>query len=131
MKNMLLTSEKKITRKLKEIVLATKIDDYLKSQIKSENPNLTSSEIPKATKEKILEMYLNYIFLGNNAYGVEAAANTYYNKKAKDLSVLESAVIASMPQSPSTLNPYRNVNRLMGTLVVEDPELTEQVDLAS
>ena len=128
---MLLTSEKKITRKLKEIVLATKIDDYLKSQIKSENPNLTSSEIPKATKEKILEMYLNYIFLGNNAYGVEAAANTYYNKKAKDLSVLESAVIASMPQSPSTLNPYRNVNRLMGTLVVEDPELTEQVDLAS
>lgn len=56
-----------------------------------------------------MEMYMNYIFLGNNAYGIEAASTTYFAKKSKDLTVFESAVVASMPQSPSTLNPYRNV----------------------
>ena len=125
-KNMLLTSDKKIARKLKEIVLATRIDDYLEEQVKKENPDMSSADTEKATKGKILEMYMNYIFSGNNAYGVEAASMTYFGKKAKEVTVLESSLLASMPQSPSSLNPYRNVNRLMGKLVVvadETPEL--------
>ncbi len=117
-KNMLLTSDKKITRKLKEIVLATRIDDYLSEQVEKENPDMSSADVEKATKGKILEMYMNYVFLGNNAYGVEAASNTYYGKKAKDLTVLESAVLASTFQLPGSYNPYRNVDGLMGQLVV-------------
>lgn len=124
-KNMLLTSDKKITRKLKEIILATRIDDYLRDQVEKESPDMKSADVEKATKGKILEMYMNYIFLGNNAYGVEAASATYFGKKAKDLTVLESATLASMPQSPSSLNPYRNVSRLMGKLVVTADDESE------
>lgn len=127
-KNMLLTSDKKLSRKIKEIVLATRIDDYLKTQVKKENPNIKSADLQRAVKEKILEMYMNYIFLGNNAYGIEAASNTYFAKTAKEITVLESAVIASMPQSPSTLNPYRNVGRLMGVLDIVDTDTDESID---
>lgn len=115
-KNVFLTNDKKITRKLKEIVLAMRIDDYLKEQVDKENPDLSSKDEQKAVKGKILEMYMNYVFLGNNAYWVEAASNTYYGKKAKDLTVLESAVLASTFQLPGTFNPYRNADRLMGKL---------------
>lgn len=95
-----------------------RIDDYLKDNVKKQNADMTSKEVEKATKEKILEMYMNYIFLGNNAYGVEAAAMTYFGKSVKDVDVLEGSLLASMPQSPSSLNPYRNVDRLMGKLVM-------------
>lgn len=117
-KNVFLTSEKKITRKMKEIVLAMRIDDYLEAQVEKEQPDLRGTEKQKAIKEKIMEMYLNYVFLGNNAYGVEAAANTYYGKNAKDLSIFESAVLASTFQLPSTLNPYRNTDRLLWKVTV-------------
>lgn len=63
-------------------------------------------------------MYLNYIFLGNNSHGVEAASKTYFGKSAKDIDILESAVLASMAQRPSTVNPYRNVDQLMGGFTV-------------
>jgi hypothetical protein len=53
---------------MKEIVMAVKIDDYLEAQIDKENPNLSSTERQKEIKNRILEMYLNYVFLGNNAY---------------------------------------------------------------
>jgi penicillin-binding protein 1A len=133
-KNVFLTNEKSIVRKLKEIVLAMRIDDYLDTQVRKENPELSSSEKQKAIKNKILEMYMNYVFLGNNAYWVEAASNTYYGKKAKDLTVLESAVLASTFQLPSTFNPYRNTDRLMGDLVVtfsddKDVEIATWVQL--
>jgi membrane carboxypeptidase/penicillin-binding protein len=49
-------------------------------------------------KTKTLELYLNYIFFGNNAYGVEAASKTYFSKSAKDITVLESAILASLPK---------------------------------
>ena len=117
-KNVFLTSDKKITRKLKEIVLAMRIDDYLETQVRKENPDFSSEEKQKAIKGKILEMYMNYVFLWNNAYWVEAASNTYYGKKAKDLTVLESAVLASTFQLPSSFNPYRNTDRLMGSLSI-------------
>jgi len=64
----MLTPEKKIERKLKEIVLAIKLNSYIKKDIKRQNADLSSDELDKKVKEKILEMYANYIFLGNNAY---------------------------------------------------------------
>jgi penicillin-binding protein 1A len=90
-----------------------RIDDYLAEKVKKENPDMSSADKQKAIKSKILEMYMNYVFLGNNAYGVEAASNTYYGKKSKDLTVLESVVLASTFQLPSSYNPYRNVDRVM------------------
>jgi penicillin-binding protein 1A len=126
-KNILLTNDKKITRKIKEIYLATRIDDYIRIELKKQNGNLTSKELDKATKGKILELYMNYIFLGNNAYGVEAASSTYFGKRAQDLGVLEASILASMPQSPSTLNPYRNADRLMGGLKITSTDTPDAI----
>jgi len=81
-------------------------------------PELSSSERKKEVKKRIIEMYLNYIFLGNNSHGVEAASKTYFGKTAKDLDILEAAIVASMAQRPSTVNPYRNVDQLMGAFTV-------------
>lgn len=88
-KRLLLTSEKSYERKLKEAILAFRLENYL-------------------TKEEILTIYLNQIFLGAHAYGVEAAAQSYFAKHAKDLSIAESAMLAGLPQAPSKYNPYRN-----------------------
>ena len=86
-KNTLLTQEKSYTRKIKEWILAVKID----------------KSIPK---EKILEYYLNEAPYGGNVYGIEEASKTYFNKKAQDLTLLEAAYLAAIPQSPSRLSPY-------------------------
>ena len=86
-KNTLLTQEKSITRKIKEWVLAIKIDN----------------SIPK---DKILEYYLNEAPYGGSVYGIEEASKTYFNKDAIDLTLAESAYLASIPQSPTTLSPY-------------------------
>ena len=69
---------------------------------------MSDDELQVKMKEKILELYLNYIFLGQNSYGVQAASQTYFAKDASELSVLESAIIASIPKSPSAYNPYTN-----------------------
>ena len=87
-KRLLLTSEKSYERKVKEAILAYRLEKYL-------------------TKEEILYIYLNQIYLGNSSYGVEAAARTYFGKNAKDLTLGESAVLAGLPQAPSRNNPYR------------------------
>lgn len=112
-KLLLLSNEKTLTRKAKEIILSTKIDDYLQEEVRKEKPELSKDERKKEVKKRILEMYLNYIFLGNNSNGVEAASKTYFGKSAKDIDIMESAVLASMAQRPSTVNPYRNVDQLM------------------
>ncbi len=117
-KLLLLSNEKTLTRKAKEIILATKLDDYFQAEISKEKPDLSSSERKKEVKKHIVEMYLNYIFLGNNSNGVEAASKTYFGKSAKDIDILESAILASMAQRPSTVNPYRNVGQLMGRFTV-------------
>jgi len=88
-KRLLLTSEKSYQRKIKEAILAFRLENYL-------------------TKEEILTIYLNQIFLGAHSYGVEAAARTYFNKHAKDLSVAEAAMLAGLPQAPSRYNPYKS-----------------------
>lgn len=117
-KLLLLSNEKTLTRKAKEIILATKLDDYFQAEIAKEKPDLSASERKKEVKKRIVEMYLNYIFLGNNSNGVEAASKTYFGKSAKDIDILESAILASMAQRPSTVNPYRNVGQLMGAFTV-------------
>lgn len=69
-----------------------------------------------------MELYSNLIFLGNNAYGIEAAAQTYFKTKAKDLTVLQSAILAGMPQAPSRYDPFTNSALLMGAIIVKDKE---------
>ncbi|MDL2207187.1 PBP1A family penicillin-binding protein [Desulfovibrio sp. OttesenSCG-928-M16] len=86
-KRLLLTPEKTYERKFKEAILAFRLENYL-------------------TKEQILYLYLNHIYLGNNSYGVEAAARTYFGKHVEELTIAESAVLACLPQAPSRNNPY-------------------------
>lgn len=88
-RNFFLTRKKTFLRKFNEIMLAIKIDREL-------------------SKEKVLELYLNRIYLGNRAYGVGAAAMVYYGKQLKDLNLAELAMLAGLPQAPSTQNPIAN-----------------------
>jgi 1A family penicillin-binding protein len=94
-KNAILTQEKTITRKIKELILSWRIEQ-------------------KFTKDEILEMYFNEIPYGGTAYGIEAASHKYFNKNAKDLTLAESAVLAALPQAPSYLSPYgQNKDKLL------------------
>ena len=88
-KRILLSSEKSYARKIKEAVLAYRIDNYL-------------------TKEEILTIYLNNIFLGRGSYGVEAAALEFFSKHVEDLTLAESALLAGIPKAPSRYSPYLN-----------------------
>lgn len=85
-KNALLTSDKRISRKLKEIILSIEIE-------------------ARYSKDEILQLYLNEIPYGRNAYGIEAAAQTYFKKHARDLTLAESAYLAALPQAPTYYNP--------------------------
>ena len=86
-KTSLLTPERTITRKIKEVILAF----------------ATEAIYPK---NKIIEMYLNQVPYGGTAYGVEAAAQTYFGKSAKDLNIAESAMLAGLPEAPTTYSPF-------------------------
>ena len=88
----LLSREQKILRKIKEIYLAFELES-------------------NASKEEIFSLYLNTIFLGNRSYGVEAAANKYFSKSISELTLAESALIASSAQLPSRINPIRSPDR--------------------
>ena len=91
-KNYFLTNERSFSRKINEILLALQIERQL-------------------TKDEILELYVNKIYLGNRAYGIEAAAQVYYGKPIKDLSLAEMAMIAGLPKAPSRYNPLVNPTR--------------------
>ncbi len=119
-RNLLLTKDRKITRKIKEILLTSKLGGVLEKMIRKENSNLSNAEIRKEMKTRTLELYLNYISFWNNAFGVEAAAKTYFDKSAKDLTVLESAILASIPKWPSLYNPYKNRDLVVGMFTVKD-----------
>ena len=95
MKNFLLSGDRRVERKIKEIILASRIEETL-------------------TKDQILELYLNEIFLGQNSYGVAAASQTYFNKPLKDLAPHEAAFLASLPKAPSDYHPVRQKERLLG-----------------
>jgi penicillin-binding protein 1A len=85
-KNYFLTSERSFSRKITEILLALQIEREL-------------------SKDEILELYVNKIYLGNRAYGIEAAAQVYYGKSIRDLSLAQMAMIAGLPKAPSRYNP--------------------------
>jgi len=88
MKNFLLTGDRSGERKIKEIILATRLENTL-------------------TKDQILELYLNEIFLGQNSYGVTAAAQVYFGKSLDELTLSEAAYLAALPKEPSNLHPVR------------------------
>lgn len=88
-KNSVLTPKKTYTRKIKELILAYQIER-------------------RFTKDQILELYLNEIPYGTNAYGVEAAAQTYFGKSSKDLTLAEAAILAALPRAPTYYSPYGN-----------------------
>jgi len=92
MKNFLLTRSRSIDRKIKEIILATRIEKSM-------------------SKEKILELYLNEIFLGQNSYGIASAADTYFSKALDELTLEEAAYLASLPKAPSNYHPVRQKDR--------------------
>ncbi|PJA48428.1 MAG: hypothetical protein CO170_02740 [candidate division SR1 bacterium CG_4_9_14_3_um_filter_40_9] len=119
-KNLLLTNERKVSRKLKEIILTSRLSDVLESQIHQEMGGLNATELRKEMKDRTLELYLNYISFGNNAFGVEAASKTYFGKSAIDLTVLESSILASLPKGPSLYDPYKNPELLMGEFAITD-----------
>ena len=88
-KNFFLTSERSFSRKTNEILLALQIEREL-------------------TKDEILELYVNKIYLGNRAYGIDAAAQVYYGKSIRDVSLAQMAMIAGLPKAPSRFNPLAN-----------------------
>ena len=87
-----LSNERTFDRKIKELVIAVQIEKTI-------------------SKEQILEMYMNNVYLGSGAYGVEGAAEIYFNKKLKDLTLPELALIAGLPQAPSVYSPYNNLDK--------------------
>ncbi|MFO2463156.1 penicillin-binding protein 1A [Pseudomonas sp. 15FMM2] len=91
-KNFFLTSERSFSRKATEILLALQIERQL-------------------TKDEILELYVNKIYLGNRAYGIEAASQVYYGKSIRDASLAQMAMIAGLPKAPSRFNPLANPAR--------------------
>ena len=91
-RNVYLSSEKTYTRKIYEVLLTFKLEHML-------------------TKDQILEIYMNQIFLGNRAYGFAAAAETYFGKPLKDVTVAEAAMLAGIPKFPSSANPIANFAR--------------------
>jgi penicillin-binding protein 1A len=91
-KNVYLSNEKTFTRKIYEILLTFKLEHAL-------------------TKEQILEVYMNQIYLGNRAYGFATASETYFGKPLKNISIAEAAMLAGVPKFPSTANPVANYQR--------------------
>ncbi|RYF15593.1 MAG: penicillin-binding protein 1A [Comamonadaceae bacterium] len=91
-RNVYLSSEKTFTRKLYEVLLTFKLEHLL-------------------TKDQILEIYMNQIFLGNRAYGFAAASDAYFGKPMKELTIAEAAMLAGLPKAPSAYNPISNPSR--------------------
>ncbi len=90
-KNFLLTSDVSLARKVKEAILAFRIEKSL-------------------SKKRILELYLNEIYLGERSYGIASASMTYFDKSIMDINFSEAALLAALPKAPSKYNPYRNYN---------------------
>lgn len=91
-KSMLLTPEKKFSRKIKEAILAKRMEE-------------------KLTKDEILYLYLNQIYLGGGAYGVQAASETYFGKNVEQLNLAEMAMLAGLPKAPNTYSPIKHMDK--------------------
>lgn len=106
-KNALLSNQRSVVRKIKEAILSVELEALY-------------------SKDQILTMYLNEIPYGGNNYGIEAAARSYFNKSAKDLTLSEAATLAALPQQPTTLSPYGpNIDKL---IVRRDEDLNKMKD---
>ena len=114
MKNFLLSGDRRAERKIKEIILASRLEDTL-------------------DKEQILELYMNEIFLGQNSYGVTAAAQTYFNKTLQELAPHEAAMLAAMPKAPSDYHPTRQKERLLNrrNYVLREMQQNGHIDQAT
>jgi len=117
-KSLLLTPEKKFSRKFKEAILAWRMEQAL-------------------SKEEILYLYLNQIYLGHAAYGVQAAAENYFAKDVSNLSLAECSILAGLPQAPSRYSPYRHYDRarerqkyVLGRMVIENYISKEDAEAA-
>ena len=91
-RNFFLSNEKTFSRKIYEVLLSWEIESQL-------------------SKDKILEIYMNQIFLGQRAYGFSSAAQIYFGKELKDITIAESAMLAGLPKAPSAYNPVSNFRR--------------------
>jgi penicillin-binding protein 1A len=113
-KNFLLSNEVSINRKIKEAILAFRIERAL-------------------TKERILELYLNQIYLGSGAYGVAAASLEYFDKSIRDLNHIEAALLAALPKAPSRYNPYKDIEiaKFRRNLVLKNMLDNNYINLAS
>jgi len=119
-KSFFLTPERRYTRKIKEAILAYRIDK-------------------KFTKNEILFLYLNQIYLGHGAYGVKAASENYFGKSAQELNLAECAILAGLPQAPSRYSPFRHparakqrqiyvLNRMVEEGVITNIQATEAIN---
>ena len=118
-KSLLLTPERKFKRKFKEAILAYRMEKRL-------------------SKEEILYLYLNQIFLGHGAHGVQAAAENYFDKDVEELSLAECSILAGLPKAPSRYSPYRHYDRakdrqvyVLGRMVSEGFITQEEANLAA
>jgi penicillin-binding protein 1A len=109
-KSFLLTPERKYTRKIKEAILAYRIEK-------------------RFSKDEILYLYLNQIYLGGGAYGVAAAAENYFNKPVGNLTLAESAILAGLPQAPSRYSPFRYPDRAKQRQLYVLSRMVEQGDI--
>ncbi|HEX9880081.1 MAG TPA: PBP1A family penicillin-binding protein, partial [Candidatus Binatia bacterium] len=117
-KSLLLTPEKKFSRKFKEAILAGRMEK-------------------KLSKEEILYLYLNQIYLGHGAYGVQAAAENYFAKDVEDLTLAECSILAGLPRAPSRYSPYRYLDRakerqkyVLGRMVEEGYIVRDEAEAA-
>lgn len=108
-KNMLLTNERSLTRKVKEAWLAYELNQSY-------------------SKDKILELYLNKISFGHNAYGIEEASKTFFGKSAKDVGVFGASVLASLPKGPTLYSPLSNRDRVIGYPFVYPTSSSSETD---
>src|SRR5262249_15824636 len=118
-KMLFLRPEKTLERKLQEAMLAVQLERHY-------------------TKEEVLVLYCNQVYLGHGVYGVEAAANYYFGKSARDLTVEESALLAALPKAPMEFSPYLHASRALNrrnhvlTRMMEEKFITQsQFDVAS
>lgn len=117
----------KVAYKLRQIVLSKRLNTTLQKQIKSENSKLSDAETKREMKNKVLELYLNYIEFGNNSFGVEAASKAFFGVSANQLSIEQAAILASLPKWPWQYSPLTEQWRknLMWYFKITDAAWTE------
>jgi penicillin-binding protein 1A len=107
-RNLYIGNEVSWERKTKEACLALKLEEEGLPTLWGAQPaGVVGGELKRWRKDKILETYLNQVYFGSHAYGAEAAAQTYFSKRAKNLNLVQAALIAGLPQAPSVYDPFK------------------------